>query len=262
MKKKFFKVATWNVNSLRVRLPQVLDWLQQHKPDVLVLQETKIPDEKFPAEEIKAAKYHVVYAGQPTYNGVAILSRDLVQDVITDLPGFADSARRVLAATIDDYRIINLYVPNGSAVGSDKFKYKLQWLTSLKSFLKKQLKKYRNVVVLGDFNIAPEDRDVYDPYVWQGQVLVSEPERRALRGLLDLGLTDAFRIFQQDSGHYSWWDYRMRAFASNRGLRLDLILLSSKLVPLCHRCIIDKNPRNLPKPSDHAPVVAEFRCKS
>jgi len=262
MEKKYFKIATWNVNSLRVRLPQVLDWLQQHKPDVLVLQETKVPDEKFPTETIKAAKYHVVYAGQPTYNGVAILSRSLAQDVVTDLPGFVDSARRILAATIDDYRIINLYVPNGSAVGSDKFRYKLQWLARLQSFLKQQLKKYKKVIVLGDFNVAPQDRDVYDPRAWEGQVLVSEPERLALRGLLDLGLTDAFRIFQQDSGHYSWWDYRMQAFRRNHGLRLDLILLSAELVPLCHRCIIDKNPRSLPRPSDHTPVWAEFRCKS
>lgn len=254
-----YKIATWNVNSLRVRLPQILAWLKKHKPDILVLQETKIPDKKFPIDVISAAKYNVIYAGQPTYNGVAILSRNLSQDVISDLPEFADPARRILAATIDDYRIINLYVPNGSAVGSDKFKYKLRWLKSLKSFVKKQLKKYKKLIVLGDFNVAPEDCDVYDPRAWEGQVLVSEPERRALRDLLDLGLTDAFRIFEQSAGHYSWWDYRMQGFARNHGLRLDLILVSAALVPHCHRCIIDKNPRGLPRPSDHAPVWVEFR---
>ncbi|MGD9109038.1 MAG: exodeoxyribonuclease III [Gammaproteobacteria bacterium] len=257
-KQHHFTIATWNVNSLRVRLPQVLDWLKQHKPDVLVLQETKLPDTKFPEELIVAAKYNVVYAGQPTYNGVAILSRNEAQNIITDLPGLTDPQRRFLGADIDDFRILNLYVPNGSAVGSDKFKYKLQWLTKLRAYVKQQLKKHKRLIVLGDFNIALEDRDVYDPRAWAGQVLVSDEERCELKKLLKLGLVDAFRLFQQETGHYSWWDYRMQAFRRNHGLRLDLILINQALVAHCVDCQIDKAPRKLPQPSDHAPVIAKF----
>lgn len=257
--KKTFKIASWNVNSLRVRLQQVLDWLQQCQPDVLVLQETKVPDEKFPLQDLLATKYQVIYAGQPKYNGVAILSRQPAQEVLTELPNFADASRRVLAATIGDYRIINLYVPNGSMVGSEKFQYKLDWLAALRKFLQSQLKQYKRVIVLGDFNIAPEDRDVYDPRAWEGHVLVSEPERQALQKILQLGFVDAFRLFEQESGHYSWWDYRMRAFARDHGLRLDLILLNKALASCCVRCGIDKIPRSLPQPSDHTPVWAEFK---
>ncbi|MGD9153003.1 MAG: exodeoxyribonuclease III [Gammaproteobacteria bacterium] len=258
MKKHYFTIATWNVNSLRVRLPQVLDWLKQHKPDVLVLQETKLPDTKFPAELIVAAKYNVIYAGQPTYNGVAILSRNEAQNIITDLPGIIDPQRRFLGADIDGFRILNLYVPNGSAVGSDKFKYKLHWLAKLRAYVKQQLKKHKRLIVLGDFNIAPEDRDVYDPKAWAGQVLVSDAERDELKKLLELGLVDVFRLFQQETGYYSWWDYRMQAFRRNHGLRLDLILINQALVSHCADCQIDKTPRKLQQPSDHTPVMAKF----
>lgn len=257
-KKHHFTIATWNVNSLRVRLPQVLGWLKQHRPDVLVLQETKLPDTKFPVELITAAKYNVIYAGQPTYNGVAVLSRNKAQNVIADLPGIVDPQRRFLGVDIDGFRIINLYVPNGSAVGSDKFKYKLHWLAKLRSYVKQQLKKHKRLIVLGDFNIAPEDRDVYDPEAWAGQVLVSDAERKELKNLLELGLVDVFRLFQQETGHYSWWDYRMQAFRRNHGLRLDLILVNQALAAHCVDCVIDKTPRKLPQPSDHAPVTARF----
>lgn len=253
------KIATWNVNSIRVRLQQILHWLQQHQPDVFALQETKTVNEQFPQREIEAAGYHVVYSGQKTYNGVAILSRKELRDVVTDLPTMPDPQRRVLGGTFAHYRILNLYVPNGSEVGSDKFAYKLKWLQSLRDYVKQQLQQYSKLIVLGDFNIAPEDRDVYDPKKWEGHVLVSEPERAALRQLLDLGLVDAFRLFNQESGNYSWWDYRIRySFQYNLGLRLDLILISQALAKRCRQCVIDQSMRSLERPSDHAPVVVEF----
>ncbi|MFA5626319.1 MAG: exodeoxyribonuclease III [Thiohalomonadaceae bacterium] len=253
------KIASWNVNSLRVRLPQVIDWLALHKPDVLALQETKLPDEKFPQAEIEDAGYKVVFSGQNTYNGVALLSKSYASGtIITDLPGLDDPQRRVLGAQFGDIYVLNLYVPNGAEVGSDKYAYKLDWLGKLQDLIKAQIQATPNLVVLGDFNIAPDDRDVYDPTAWQGRILCSEPEREAFQKLLAAGLVDTFRLFEQPEKSYSWWDYRQLAFRRNMGLRIDHILAS---LPLAERCVsasIDKEPRKLERPSDHAPVVAEF----
>lgn len=252
------KIATWNVNSLNVRLPHVLNWLAEHQPDVLCLQETKQEDGKFPLAEIEAAGYRAVFSGQKTYNGVAILSRTEALDVQVGIPGFADEQKRVLAATVDGVRVICVYVPNGQSVDSDKYRYKLDWLAALDRWLKEELAKHPKLAVLGDFNIAPDDRDVYDPLAWEGQVLCSEPERQALRDLLGLGLKDAFRLNEQPEKIYSWWDYRMNAFRRNLGLRIDLILLSEALAGTGTSCVVDKAPRKLERPSDHAPVVAEI----
>lgn len=251
-------IATWNVNSLKVRLPQVLDWLEHRQPDILAVQETKLTDTAFPAAELSAAGYQSAYAGQKTYNGVALLSRRPLTDVVRDLPGLDDPQRRVLGATVDGVRVLNLYVPNGQAVGSDKYAYKLAWLDGLADYLRAQLAAHPRLVVLGDFNIAPEDRDVHDPRVWAGQVLCSEPERAALGHLLDLGLADTFRLFEQPPDSFSWWDYRAAAFRRNRGLRIDLILASPELAAVCRHCAIDKETRALERPSDHAPVLAGF----
>jgi exodeoxyribonuclease-3 len=253
-----FKIATWNVNSLKVRLPQVLDWLKAMKPDVLALQETKLLDVNFPLAEINQAGYEVVYSGQPTYNGVAILSRSISSDVITDIPKLEDPQRRVLGVTLGDMRIINLYVPNGESVTSEKYLYKLNWLHQLQQWLADELKQHPKLIVLGDFNIAPENQDVYDPDAWAGQVLFSDKERAAFQALCSLGLVDCFRLQSQPEKSFSWWDYRMNAFKRNRGLRIDHILASSKLSLHCQRCYIDKSPRASERPSDHAPVVAEF----
>lgn len=252
------KIATWNVNSLNVRLPHVLDWLNEHQPDALCLQETKLEDGKFPLAEIEAAGYHALFSGQKTYNGVAILSRAKALDVQAGIPGFADEQKRVLAATIDGVRVICVYVPNGQSVDSDKYRYKLDWLAALGKWLKEELAHHPKLAVLGDFNIAPDGRDVYDPQAWEGQVLCSEPERQALRDLLALGLKDAFRLSEQLEKIYSWWDYRMNAFRRNMGLRIDLILLSEALAGAATSCNVDKTPRKLERPSDHAPVVAEI----
>ncbi|HXH04669.1 MAG TPA: exodeoxyribonuclease III [Candidatus Competibacteraceae bacterium] len=252
------KIATWNVNSLKVRLPQVLDWLAGQQPDILGLQETKLTDAEFPADAIRAAGYQVVYAGQKTYNGVALLSRTPAAEVITDLPGLDDPQRRLLGATLDGLRVLNLYVPNGQAVGSDKYAYKLDWLDRLVAYVEAQLREHPRLVLLGDFNIAPEDRDVHDPAAWAGQVLCSEPERAAFRRLLELGLKDGFRLFEQEPNTFSWWDYRSAAFRRNLGLRIDHILLSPELAERCRACVIDKEPRKLERPSDHAPVLAEL----
>jgi len=253
------KIATWNVNSLRVRLPHLLEWLSTQQPDVIALQETKTEDKNFPEQEIKQAGYHIVFSGQKTYNGVALLSRQPASDIITNLPDFEDPQRRILIATINNIRIANLYVPNGSSVGSDKYHYKLEWFDKLTTFLKQQIVKYPQLIALGDFNIAPEDRDVHDPVLWEGQVLVSEPERTALRNLLNLGLQDTFRCFNQEPGHYSWWDYRAAAFRRNLGLRIDHILTSTTLMSKCVTCEIDKTPRQWERPSDHAPVIATYQ---
>lgn len=251
------KIATWNVNSLKVRLPHVLDWLAVHQPDVLCLQETKTEDANFPAGELQLAGYQVIFSGQKTYNGVAILSKAEPQEVVAGIPGFPDEQKRVLAATMDGIRIVCVYVPNGQSVDSDKYQYKLSWLEALQAWLKQELARYPKLVLLGDYNIAPEDRDVYDPQAWQGNVLVSEPERTAFRGLEQLGLRDSFRLFEQEEKAYSWWDYRMMAFRRNMGLRIDHILVSEALP--CSACFIDKAPRKLERPSDHAPVVAEVQ---
>lgn len=251
-------VATWNVNSLRVRLPQLTAWLAANPVDVVALQETKLPDADFPRAELEAAGYHAVVSGQRTYNGVALLAREPPTDTVTDIPGFEDPQRRVLAATIGPLRVVNLYVPNGQSVDSDKYAYKLRWLEALRSWLALEMKRHERLVVTGDFNIAPEDRDVHDPALWAGSVHVSEPEREALRALLALGLVDTFRLFEQPEGAYSWWDYRAFAFRRNHGLRIDLILASKTLAGRCTGCRIDREPRRAERPSDHTPVLAAF----
>jgi exodeoxyribonuclease-3 len=251
-------VASWNVNSLRVRLPQLVDWLAANPVDVIGLQETKLVDADFPQADIEALGYHVARSGQKTYNGVALLSRQPLTDVRTDFDDFEDVQRRLLAATSGGIRYVNIYVPNGQAVGTDKYEYKLRWLRSLRALLQRELAAHPRLVVMGDFNIAPEDRDVHDPVAWQGQVLCSEPERSALATLLALGLGDTFRLFEQPNGVYSWWDYRQGGFRRNNGLRIDLVLTSSALAACCTASRIDTEPRRAERPSDHAPVVAHF----
>lgn len=259
MKKHLFKIATWNVNSLRVRLPDLLQWLASAQPDVVALQETKLEDKNFPLVEIRQAGYDVVYSGQKTYNGVALLSKKYaIDEVEATIPDLNDEQRRLLIATIHGVRVINLYVPNGSSVDSDKYVYKLDWLAKVKNYIKQQTNKYQRVVVLGDFNIAPDDRDVHDPKQWEGQVLVSEPERLALREIIELGLQDTFRLFTPEGGFYTWWDYRAGAFRRNHGLRIDHILASQPLAVSCVECIIDRSPRENERPSDHTPIIASF----
>lgn len=252
------KIASWNVNSMNVRGQQVIDWLSQHEPDVLVLQEIKQVSDDFPVAELEAIGYSSLANGQKTYNGVATVSRRPIRDPVTDLPGHGDPQRRVLATTIDGVRIINLYVPNGQAVGSEKYDYKLRWLAALRKFLGHELAAYERLVVLGDFNIAPADEDVYDPEKWGDAILCSPAERQALGKLLELGLTDVFREFEQPEKSFSWWDYRAAGFRRNAGLRIDLILTSAAMTAACSASYIDKAPRAWERPSDHAPVVAEF----
>lgn len=256
-----FKIATWNVNSLRVRLTQVLDWLAVNQPDVLALQETKVEDKDFPLDVFQQVGYQAVFAGQKTYNGVAILSRIAAKDIVVDNPLLPDLQRRILTATVGEVRVVNLYVPNGESIGSAKFEYKLQWLQKMTDFLRRELAHHSHLVVVGDFNIAPEDRDVHDPQQWRDSVLCSEPERLALQTWLDLGLTDSFRLFELETGHFSWWDYRAAGFRRNLGLRIDHILISQSLLPVCNNCIIDKLPRKWERPSDHTPVMASFDLK-
>jgi exodeoxyribonuclease-3 len=252
------KLATWNVNSLKVRLPQVLDWLAANPIEVLCLQETKQQDADFPEDELQAAGYHSVFIGQRTYNGVAILSREPASDVQTGIPGFEDEQKRVIAATFGDLRVVCVYIPNGQSIDSDKYQYKLGWLRALHDWLKQELVRYPKLVLLGDYNIAPEDRDVHDPAAWVGNVLVSEPERDAFRALQALGLKDSYRLFEQPEKTFSWWDYRMMAYRRNMGMRIDHILISEPLVSQCKSCVIDKAPRKLERPSDHSPVVVEL----
>jgi exodeoxyribonuclease III len=256
------KLASWNVNSLKVRLPQLLDWLARHRPDVMCVQETKIEDDKFPALEIEAAGYRCAWSGQKTYNGVAILSRHPLSGVTAGMPGFPDAQKRALAASIGEgaalARVICLYVPNGQAVGTDKYEYKLRWLAACRSWLGLELKESARVAVLGDYNVAPTDEDVHDPKAWHGRVLCSAPERDAFRNLLALGLKDAFRLFTHEKQSFTWWDYRMNAFKRNFGLRIDHVLLSSELASRCRACAIDAEPRGAERPSDHAPIVAEL----
>ena len=253
------RIATWNVNSLRVRLPQLLEWLGSQAPDVVALQETKLVDEAFPAAELLAAGYRSACAGQKTYNGVAILARTEPGAVLRDIPGYDDPQRRVLAATVGGgLRVINLYVPNGQSVGSDKFLYKLGWLRAVHHWLRRELAAHVQVLVLGDFNIAPEDRDVHDPAAWVGSVHVSPEEREALQALLSLGLIDVFRKFEQPPRSYSWWDYRAGAFQRNNGLRIDLLLASAPLAERCKACTIDREPRRVERASDHTPVIGTF----
>ncbi|MDX9995373.1 MAG: exodeoxyribonuclease III [Rhodocyclaceae bacterium] len=252
------KIATWNVNSLKVRLPHVLEWLAAVQPDALCLQETKTEDKGFPFAALEAAGYRAFHNGQKTYNGVAILARSEPADVTLDLPGFEDPQKRIIAATVDGVRLVCAYMPNGQAVGSDKYEYKLKWLVALADWLKEEMRRHPRLALLGDFNIAPEDHDVHDPAAWQGQILCSEPERDAFRRFVGLGLADAFRLFEQPEKSFSWWDYRMMAFRRNIGLRIDHILLSPELAGRCRACSIDKAPRKLERPSDHAPVIAEL----
>ena len=255
-------VATWNVNSLKVRLPHLLDWLAQHGTDVVCLQETKLTDDRFPVDELKAAGYRSVFAGQKTYNGVAILLRKsnpaTPAQVQVNLPNFADEQKRLIALSLDGLRIVNGYFPNGQAVGSDKYGYKLQWLERLTDWLRGEMTQHEQLLLAGDFNIAPEPRDVHDPALWEGQVLFSEPERAAFRALLDLGLKDSFRLFEQPERSYTWWDYRNLAFRRKMGLRIDHILLSEPLATRCTACTIDVEPRRREQPSDHAPVLARL----
>ena len=252
------KVASWNVNSLNVRLPHVLAWCDVARPDILALQETKLTDDRFPVEALLEAGYQSVYSGQKTYNGVAILSHEPAMDSVTDIDGLDDPQRRILAATIGDVRIINLYVVNGSEVGSEKYAYKLHWLKQVNRFIAEEMQKFDKVIVMGDFNIAPEDRDVHDPEAWHEKILCSTPERQALQTMLDFGLSDTFRMFEQEENTWSWWDYRMAAFRRNMGLRIDLVLASKVLAENCRASYIDKEPRRQERPSDHAPAVAEF----
>lgn len=253
------KIASWNVNSLNVRLPHLQQWLGQCQPDIVALQETKLEDHKFPDSELAEAGYRSVFAGQKTYNGVAIVSRSAASEVQVGIPGFADEQKRVLAATIDGLRIVNLYVVNGKAVGDEKYDYKLAWLDALRQWLAQELLRYPEMVVLGDFNIAPDDRDVHDPAAWKDQILCSDAERGALHKLLALGLHDSFRLHHADGGQFSWWDYRAAGFRRNLGLRIDLVLVSDALKARCVGAEIDREPRTWERPSDHTPVLVELQ---
>jgi exodeoxyribonuclease-3 len=254
------RIATWNINSLKIRLPHVLDWLERNPVEVLALQETKLTDDKFPVADFEAAGYSARFVGQKTYNGVAILSRlaTPATDVISDIPGFEDDQKRVLSATVNGVRVVCAYVPNGQTVGSDKYAYKLRWMAALKEWLRGELAVHRRLAVVGDFNVAPEDRDVHDPRAWEGQVLFSMPEREALQAIVSIGLSDAFRLFEQPPKSFTWWDYRMLGFQKGRGLRIDHLLVSDDLKTHCTACTIDRDERKKKQPSDHAPVVATF----
>ena len=252
------KIASWNVNSLKVRLPHLRDWLASALPDVVALQETKTEDAKFPADEIAALGYQCVFSGQKTYNGVALLARETPRDIVTDIPGLDDPQRRILLGTVGNVRVANLYVVNGQEVGSEKYQYKLRWLAKVREFLAAEMQKHPNLVVLGDFNVAPDDRDVHDPAAWHEQILCSTPERSALKSILDVGLHDSFRLFEPNGGHFSWWDYRQGAFRRNLGLRIDLILASEALRARCRASTIDRTPRTWERASDHTPVLLEM----
>lgn len=259
-----FKIATWNVNSLRVRLEQVLTWLGAERPEVLALQETKLVDEDFPLSAIQNMGYTAIFSGQKTYNGVALLVSHRgfsasISHVFKDIPEITDPQRRVIGAVIDDVRILNVYVPNGEKITSEKYQYKLHWLTKLDAFLKNELIQYPRVIVLGDFNIAPEAIDVHDPASWEGQVLFSQLERKAFKDILQAGFKDCFREKNPEEKTFSWWDYRLNAYQRNRGLRIDHVLASHAIISSCTKCYIDTTPRTWVRPSDHAPVVAEFQ---
>lgn len=252
------KIASWNVNSLNVRLEQVLNWCESQSPDILALQETKMTDDKFPLDEIEKKGYHACFAGQPTYNGVAILSQSPATEIVTDIDSLDDPQRRILAATIDDIRVINLYVVNGKSPESEKYLYKMNWLEKVIDFIEEQMNQYENVVVLGDFNIAPDERDVWDANYWKDKILCTDKEREKLNNLLDLGFDDSFRLLHDDAGHYSWWDYRMGGFQRNHGLRIDLVLTNEPMSEMLTAAYIDVEPRGWERPSDHTPVIAEF----
>jgi exodeoxyribonuclease III len=253
------KIATWNVNSIIARLPHVTRWLAVAQPDVLCIQETKCADDKFPLLELQATGYDCVIYGQQAYNGVAILSRAGCASVQRGYPGdAATSQSRLLAVDVAGVRIINVYIPNGQAVGSEKYRFKLEWLRRLREFLDQSYDNSGEVLICGDFNVAPEDRDVHDPRLWQNRVLCSEPERAALQHVKAWGFTDTFRLHNEEAGHYSWWDYRAGAFRRNLGLRIDHVWASTPLATRSRATWIDKEPRAWERPSDHAPVVAEF----
>ena len=252
------KIATWNVNSLNVRLPHVLDWIEANKPDALCLQETKQEDIKFPYDALKEAGYNAIHTGQKTYNGVAILSPHEMTDVHTAIPNFADEQKRLIAATINGVRIVCVYIPNGQAVDSDKYQYKLNWLEAFTPWLQTEIAKHPKLALLGDYNIAPEDIDCHDPAAWVGQVLVSPRERDAFKKLIQLGLEDGFRLFDKNEDQFSWWDYRMAGFRRNLGMRIDHILITPALKEISTASYIDKTPRKLERPSDHTPVVLEM----
>ena len=268
------KIASWNVNSLKVRLPHLVQWLATAQPDIVALQETKLEDSKFPVDGLVAAGYRAVFSGQKTYNGVALLARDSPQcaltDVVTDIPGLDDAQRRILAVSVGEpgtdparmLRVVNLYVVNGKAIDDEKYVYKLHWLERVRAFLADELRRYPQLVVLGDFNICPDDRDVYDPVAWGEDILCSPPERAALAAIVNLGLHDSFRLLEPDDGHFSWWDYRQGAFRRNMGLRIDLILLSDALKPAIKAVGIDREPRRWERPSDHAPVTLELELRT
>jgi exodeoxyribonuclease-3 len=255
MNNQAMQLATWNVNSLTVRLPQLLDWLAANPVDVLVLQETKCTDDKFPAAAIEAAGYRVAWFGQKTYNGVALISKSEASDVVKNIPGFSDEQARVIAGTVNGVRVVGGYFPNGQEPGSDKFAYKMRWLEALREWLRSELQAHDKLVLMGDFNIAPEDRDSYDPVGLKDTIHHTVEEREHFQSLLDLGLTDAFRQFEQPEKSFSWWDYREFGFRRNRGLRIDHILVSAALRESVQGCVIDKTPRKNERPSDHTPVV-------
>lgn len=248
------KIASWNVNSLNVRLPHLQEWLKSAQPDVIGLQETKLEDAKFPDDALLELGYRSVFSGQKTYNGVALVSRQSAEDVQIGIPGFEDEQKRVIAARFGDVRVVNLYVVNGKAVGDEKYDYKLRWLAAVRDWLAAEIVRFPKLVVLGDFNIAPDDRDVHDPEAWHEKILCSTPEREAYRRLLDLGLHDSFRLHSEDAGQFSWWDYRAAGFRRNLGLRIDLLLVSEALRGICTASVIDREPRTWERPSDHAPV--------
>jgi exodeoxyribonuclease-3 len=252
------RLASWNVNSLRVRLPHLLDWLGTAKPDVACLQETKTEDANFPVAELRDAGYDSVFCGQRSYNGVAILSRSEVSDVAHGIPNFPDDPKRCIAGTVNGVRVVCLYAPNGEAPGTDKYAYKMRWYDALASWMRDELPRTKNLALLGDMNVAPEDRDVHNPKRWEGKIHVSEPEREALRKVMNVGFVDGFRLFDQPEKQFSWWDYRLKAFERGWGLRIDLALLSPEVAKRCRSCTIDIEPRRRERPSDHAPVVLEL----
>jgi exodeoxyribonuclease III len=257
-----FRLATWNVNSLKVRLPHLLDWLASKTPDAMCLQETKTEDANFPAAALRAAGYEAVFCGQKSYNGVAILARSGLSDVQHGIPDFADDPKRLIAATLgapdNPIRVVSIYAPNGQSLESEKYVYKLKWYEALAAWLEDELARRPRIAVLGDFNVAPEDRDVHNPKRWEGQIHVSEPERAAFRRLLEIGFKDAFRLFDQPEKEFTWWDYRLMAYQRGWGLRIDEILLSPELAARCTGCQIDRSPRERERPSDHAPVLADL----
>jgi exodeoxyribonuclease-3 len=254
------KIATWNVNSLRVRLAHVLNWLDRERPDLLALQETKLKNDDFPADAFTDRGYTATFSGQSSYNGVAIISRARPAAISYDIgTGYTDEQRRVLGGTFGDFRLWSLYVPNGQSVDSDKYRYKLEWLAALRTLMAEELARHPNVLLVGDFNIAPDDRDVHNPAAWRDKIMCSPAERAALAAICGLGLDDVFRLFEQPEKTFSWWDYRAGAFRRNQGLRIDLMLASAQLSQRCVACRIDKEPRGWERPSDHVPVVAEFR---